>query len=255
MDDYILTEESETVSDKISTGIFQMDRQLNGGFLRKSLIYFDMDADYNFKVLLHHLVNTQKVLYTTTYTPPEQIIQDIEHNGLSAEDDMFISVYDEYFSVPPSEYRPEMDVEIIEFLEAELEKFRLREGRYAQCDDDWIVIVDTLSFFLNLEHAEKYHKLHLVNKIYNLIRELGTLCYVTVLEDAQHGTNRETEILVKDLCNVVLDANVIVDSSGDIVSVLTIPKLYGVNFSRQIPPLKVQIMGGQIMVDTSQQIA
>lgn len=148
-----------------------------------------------------------------------------------------------------------MFLTIIEFLEEELEMFRLKQGRYSQCGDDWIIIVDTLSFFLNLENVGKYAKLHLVDKLYNLTRELDTLCYFTLLENAQQGSNKEIEVLVKDLCNVVLDANVSTDTSGDIVSVLTIPKLHGVSFSNQIPPLKVQIVGGRIMVDTSKQIA
>lgn len=98
--------------DKITTGIFQLDRELGGGFLKKSIICFDMDCDYNFKVLLHHLVDNQKVLYFTTYMPPEQVIEDIEHIGLSADDDLFISVYDKYFRFSPSEYQPEMDLHV-----------------------------------------------------------------------------------------------------------------------------------------------
>ena len=120
-----------------------------------------------------------------------------------------------------------MDLEIIQYLEGELERFRLKQGEYANCSDDWIIVVDTLSFFLNLEHVEKYQKLHLVKHLNNVTRELNTLCYLIVLKNAQHGPNKEIEVMVKDLCNVVMDADLTHNENGEIISVLTISKMFG----------------------------
>jgi KaiC/GvpD/RAD55 family RecA-like ATPase len=227
MNIFLTSDIPQVSGEKISTGVSILDKQLNGGFLKKSFIDYDIGSNYNFKVLIYYLINTHKVLYITTCMSPEQIIRNVEHIGFNSDDDIFISVYDRYFNVKPSEYRSEMDIEIIQYIEGELEKFRLKIGEYANCGDDWIIVVDTLSFFLNLEYVDKYHKLHLVRYLNNLTRELNTLCYLIVLKDAQQGQNKETEVMVKDLCNVVMDANFTNNENGEIMSVLTISKMFG----------------------------
>ena len=227
MNIFLTSDIPQVSGEKISTGVSLLDKQLNGGFLKKSFINFDIGSDYNFKVLVNYLVNIHKVLYITTYMSSEQIIKNVEHVGLQADDDIFISVYDRYFDVKPCEYRPEMDIEIIQYIEDELEKFSLKKGEYTNCDDDWIIVVDTLSFFLNLEHADKYHKLHLVKYLNNVTQKLNTLCYLIVLKNAQQGPNKEVEVMVKDLCNVVMDANLTNNENGDIISVLKISKMFG----------------------------
>lgn len=231
MELFLCSDVPQISGNKVSSGVPILDQRLHGGFLEKSFIYFGIDSNYNFKYLTHYLVNAHKVLYITTNKSPENIIKDIERIGLSAEDDIFISVFDEYLNIKPSEYSPEMDLDIIQFLEDEIEMFRSKKGKFSDCDDDWIIVVDTVSFFLNLEHVEKHHKLHLMKQLNDVTQELNTLCYALVLKDAQQGPNKELEIVLKDMCNVIIDSKVTTNVNGEITSVINIPKIYGEEIS------------------------
>lgn len=230
-----------------ATGIYTLDRNLGGGLPAGSLIFFSADAHSMGEVFLYQFTQVRKTYYITTQRRPKYIVRDIESYHFDASQIKFIDAYTQYYLTPNGDMvdnvgNEYVDTQILEFIE-----FNLRIILDESVDKDINIIIDTFSFFIELNVNPGQIK-KLLNIIYEITKETDALTFLYTMKDTH---NKATENDLMNSCDVVFDVD-LEKGADKIASKLSIPKIRGKVGSADVVKFKI---GEGIMIDTSQDIA
>lgn len=231
----------------LSTGIYVLDRSMGGGLPAGSVVYISASTKSMSEVFLYQFTQSRKTYYFCTERRTKYVKQDIQNMNFDASDIVFVDVYQSYYLSPHGEMidtvgNEYVDAKIIEFTE-----YNLHTILSELSDEEVNIIVDTFSFFLNL-NINRGSIRRLLNIIYETTKETGGLTFLYGLKDGQ-DSNIENEIL--NTCDGIFDVDL--EKTGDkIVSKLSIPKIRGMTTSSEMIKFKI---GEGIQIDTSRDIA
>ncbi|MCS7122207.1 MAG: RAD55 family ATPase [Archaeoglobaceae archaeon] len=204
-----------TKKEYIPTGIFVLDRNLNGGIPSGSFVCVYANPLAMPEVFLYHFASVTKSYYINTSRPSKYIKLDMERNSIPTDNVTFVDIYTQYYFSESGqlifEHSKYKDKEVFDLVDDVLSKV-----------DDAVVIVDSLSFFLKL-NIESSFKEWLINRLYNFAKEKDTVVYSYVIKDFH------TEDVVKkilDVSDVVLD--ITIERSGErFINKFAVPKIRG----------------------------
>ncbi len=227
----------------VPTGILLLDRRLDGGLPRGSFVCVYGEPIAMPEVFLYQFATVTKTYYFTTHRAAKFVRKDMEKLSLNAENVTFIDIYSQYYLneygqfVVEDRYR---DKEIFDFVGDQLTKI-------LEDDGDYNIIVDSLSFFFNLD-VEWGLKEWLINKLYTISKERGIVTYGYLIKGL-HPSHIVKKVL--DISDVVFDIDA--ERVGErIVSKFALPKIRG---KRPITEYFRFYIEEGVQVDTSRDIA
>ena len=228
----------------VPTGIVLLDRRLNGGLPAGSFVCVHANPLAMPEAFLYQFATVMKTYYFTTSRPAKFVRMDMEKLRLDTRFVSFIDVYEQYYLNEYGQFIVEdryRDKEIFDYVGDWLSKIADEEkGEYN-------IIIDSLSFFLNLS-TEWGLKDWLINKLYTLAKESGTVVYCHLIKGLHppHVVSRVLEI-----SDVVFDIEV--ERAGErFVSKFAVPKLRG---KRPVSEYFRFYVEEGVQVDTSRDIA
>ncbi|MFN3383480.1 MAG: RAD55 family ATPase [Archaeoglobaceae archaeon] len=227
----------------IPTGISLLDKRLDGGLPAGSFVCLYADPIAMPEAFLYQFANATKSFYVTTNRPAKYVSRDMEMLHFNPKSIVFVDVFTQYYLneygqfVIEDRYR---DKEIFDFL---ADRFAELNGQVGE----FVIIVDSLSFFLNLD-VEWGLKEWLMNRLYSIAREKGNIVYVYLVKNI-HPINVVTRVL--DLSDVVI--NVEAERVGErIVTKFALPKIRG---KKPITEFFRFVVDEGVQIDTSRDIA
>ena len=231
------------VSNRLSTGLSILDRTLNGGIPKGSLVYFTAEPITQPEIFLFEFTTPRKTFYFTTDKSEENIKRHMAELDFSYEQIEFFDIRKEYYDniyVTSTEHG-EGERRLYEYIDSRLDYI------YATGESNYTIIFDHFSFFIDLNidiHALK----NLLHKLYEMNKERDSTCILFVLKGVH---DRRIETIFQNVCDVIFDVDV--EKKGDKLSIkLSIPKIRG------IPPVIDYIrfkVSDRVYIDTSRDIA
>lgn len=235
-----MVKKEKCVTTKKSTGIQVLDQRLGGGLPRGSVVLFTSDSRSMSEVFLYYFAAAQKAYYFATDRDPKYIKRNISDFGLTTDNITFIDIYGQYHNNGRGDEDDKRDEMILEYFSTETEKLRR--------DKDFICVIDTYSFFLELDIDYGRMK-KLLDQIYDMTKETNSVSYLHVIKGVHERKIVETH---SNTCDVIFDIES--ERIGENVNNrLLIPKIRGV-FPVPTQIIKYQIRDG-ILIDTSMYIA
>jgi KaiC/GvpD/RAD55 family RecA-like ATPase len=253
-EDKVVTEEPEGVPEaaekpempipnRLPTGLSILDRTLNGGIPKGSMVYFTAEPITQPEVFLFEFTTPRKTFYFTTDKSSINIERHMSELNYSYEQIEFFDVREEFYgnilntSTEPSE----AEHRLIEFIDSKIDYI------YTSGESDFTIIFDSFSFLIDL--GVDVHTLKsLLHKIYEMDKERDSTCYLFILKGVH---DRRIEIIFQNVCDVIFEIEV--EKKGDkMSSKLSLPKVRG------IPPILEYIrfkVSDRIYIDTSRDIA
>lgn len=228
---------------RLITGLEILDRTLNGGIPKGSLVYFGADAKSQPEIFLYEFTVPRKTYYFTTDRAPSHITRHMAELNFKWEHIEFIDVHDEYYNnIFVSATEPgEAERRLIEFIDSKLDYI------YSSGDASFTIILDSFSFLLDMGIDVHILK-RLLDKVYDLVIDQGSTCIMLTYK-RMHSERLEN--LFQSACDTIFDIDV--ELKGDKISnKLSIPKI------RSIAPLTEYIrfkVSDRIYIDTSRDIA
>lgn len=226
----------------IPTGIALLDKRLDGGLPAGSFVCLYADPIAMPEAFLYQFATTHKSFYITTNRPAKYVAQDMELLHFNSNGVIFIDVFTHYYLneygdfIIEDKYR---DKEIFDFIADKFVELNRESG-------DFIIVVDSLSFFLNF-NVEWGLKEWLLNRLYSIAREKRNLVYVYVVKNV-HPPSVVSRIF--DLSDVVI--NVEAERVGErIVMKFVLPKIRG---KRPITEFFRFVVDEGVQIDTSRDI-
>lgn len=226
----------------IPTGIALLDKRLDGGLPVGSFVCVYADPIAMPEAFLYQFANSTKSFYVTTNRPAKYVARDMELLRFNPRNVVFIDVFSQYYLneygqfVIEDRYR---DKEIFDFL---ADRFNSLNGE----SSEFVVIVDSLSFFLNL-NVEWGMKEWLLNRLYAIAKEKGNVVYAYLVKNL-HPPSVVNRVL--DLSDVVI--NVEAERVGErVVTKFAIPKIRG---KRPIAEFFRFVVDEGVQIDTSRDI-
>ncbi|MDF1557502.1 MAG: RAD55 family ATPase [ANME-2 cluster archaeon] len=244
--------ESDTVEphlapEIISSGIYVLDRSIGGGLPAGSMVYISATTKSMSEVFLYQFTQSRKTYYFTTERRPEYVKKDIMNMNFDVSEISFVDVYGSYYLSPQGDMidnvgNEYVDAKIIEFIEYNLSNILSEET-----NGPVNIIIDTFSFFLNL-NVNKGMIRRLLNILYETSKETSGLTFLYGMKDSI-DPRMENEIL--NTCDAIFDVDL--EKTGDkILSKLSIPKIRGMTPTTEMIKFKI---GEGIQIDTSKDIA
>uniref|UniRef100_A0A7C3UJY1 Recombinase RecA n=1 Tax=Geoglobus ahangari TaxID=113653 RepID=A0A7C3UJY1_9EURY len=228
-------------SGSVPTGIILIDRRLDGGLPKGSLVCVYANPIGMPEAFLYQFASVRKTYYFNTSRPAEYIIKDMRSMGYEA-DVEFIDIFNQYYL---NEYGqctlgdPYRNKEIFDFVYGQLDRLSQKE--------EYNVIFDSISFFLKL-NIDTSFKECLLNKIYLTAKQTGSLFYIYLLK---YTHPPDLVYTVLDLSDVIFDIDV--TKIGDRwVNVLSIPKIRG---KQPISETFRYYISEGVVIDTARDIA
>lgn len=223
------------------TGIALLDKRLDGGLPAGSFVCLYADPIAVPEAFLYQFATVSKSYYLNTNRPAKFIVRDMQAMKLDVKNVNFIDVFTQYYLnefgqfVVEDRYR---DKEIFDFVADTLNTI---------ANDDAIVIVDSISFFLNL-NVEWGLKDWLLNKLYARSKEAEAPVYVYLVKNL-HPISVVYKVL--DLSDVVIDVES--ERVGErIISKFALPKIRG---RKPINEYFRFVVEEGVQIDTSRDIA
>ncbi|MET1123775.1 MAG: RAD55 family ATPase [Archaeoglobaceae archaeon] len=231
------------VSAVVPTGIMLLDRNLDGGIPAGSFVCVYAHPLAMPEVFLYHFASVTKSYYFNTSRPAKFIVGEMRSYGIPYENVTFIDVYSQYYLneygqfVVEDRYR---DKEIFDFVDEKL-------GAIEDSGDDFVVIFDSLTFFMSL-NVEWGLKEWLLNKLYVLAKESRNAVYAYLMKDV-HPESVVRRVL--DISDVVVD--ITIERTGErLISKFAVPKIRG---RRPILDYFRFYIDEGVQIDTSRDIA
>ncbi|HMK48247.1 MAG TPA: ATPase domain-containing protein [Methanocella sp.] len=237
-------EKQEPISaNRLPTGMDILDRTLNGGIPKGSLVYFGADPKSQPEIFLFEFTTPRKTYYFSTNRDPAHIMKHMSELNFSMDNLEFVDIHDEYYNniYISSQDAAEADRRVIEFIDSQLDDI------YANTNQSFTIIFDNFSFLIDLGIDITILK-RLLDKIYDMVSDRDSTCILLILK----GVHTERiENLFESYCDTIF--NIDSDLKGDKISnKLSIPKIRG------MPPvneyIRFKIMD-RINIDTSRDIA
>ncbi|WP_202320496.1 RAD55 family ATPase [Archaeoglobus neptunius] len=228
----------------VPTGIVLLDRRLDGGLPAGSFVCVYADPVSMPETFLYQFATVMRSYYFTTNRPAKFVKRDVEKLHLDTEQIIFVDIYSQYYLneygqfIVEDKYR---DKEIFDFVDEQLSKI------VEENSSEYNIIVDSLSFFLNLS-VDWGLKDWFLNKLYTISKEKGVVVYGYLLKNV-HPASVVNKVL--DLSDVVFDIES--ERVGErIVNKFAVPKLRGKQPLTEY--FRFYVEEG-IQVDTSRDIA
>ncbi|MFZ3382709.1 MAG: ATPase domain-containing protein [Candidatus Methanoperedens sp.] len=224
----------------LPTGLPALDKELDGGLPPGSLVYLMADSMTMGEIFLYQFTQQRPSYYINTERKPEYILNNLKQFGFDVSGIKFIDIHEKYYeNVSKLLDRGELrDYRVLDFFIKELE---IIEGKEIN------LIVDTISFFQNLE-VKRSKIRELIDKLYGTVKRTEGLGFLYGIKD-ENRSIIENEVI--NICDVVFDISLIKKADKTITE-LTIPKARDRHIHGNV--LKFKIEGGIIM-DTSKEIA
>lgn len=241
------TSEPVLAPDILSCGIYVLDRSIGGGIPAGSMVYVSAATRSMAEVFLYQFTQARKTYYFCTERRPAYIKQDIMNMKFDVSEVEFVDVYGSYFLSPQGEMVDNVgnefvDAKIVEFMEYNLESILSDDSR-----GPVTIVVDTFSFFLNLNVNHGMIR-RLLNVIYETTKQTGGLTFLYGLKDS---IDKRVENEIFNTSDAIFDIEM-ENNADKIVNKLSIPKLRGMTPTAEIIKFKI---GEGIQIDTSRDIA
>ena len=238
------TETPDTLTpNRLPTGLSILDRTLNGGIPKGSLVYFTAEPITQPEVFLFEFTVPRKTFYFTTDKSFINIERHMSELNISYEQIEFFDVREEFYgNILNTATEPgEAERRLIEFIDSKIDYI------YTSGESDFTIIFDNFSFLIDL--GIDVHTLKsLLHKIYEMDKERDSTCFLFILKGVH---DRRIEVIFQNVCDVIFEIEV--ERKGDkMSSKLSIPKVRGV------PPILDYIrfkVSDRIYIDTSRDIA
>ncbi|MEM2727326.1 MAG: RAD55 family ATPase [Archaeoglobaceae archaeon] len=225
----------------VPTGIALLDKRLDGGLPAGSFVCLYADPIAMPEAFLYQFATVNKSIYLTTNRPARFILRDMQLMRLEAKNVKFVDVFSQYYLNEYGQFIVEdryRNKEIFDFVSESL-----NHGN----DKETTIIVDSISFFLNLD-VEWGLKDWLLNKLYAKSKDSESNVYVYLIKNL-HPPSVVYKVL--DLSDVVI--NVESERIGErIVSKFALPKIRGRRPINEYFRFNVE---EGVQVDTSRDIA
>jgi len=236
-----MMEQKLLLRNAVPTGIALLDKRLDGGLPAGSFVCVYADPIAMPEAFLYQFACVSKSYYFNTNRPAKFILRDMQSLRLETKNVNFVDVFTQYYLnefgqfVVEDRYR---DKEIFDFVADMLNQIGNEKAS---------IIVDSISFFLNLE-VEWGLKDWLLNKLYARSKETESPVYVYLTKNV-HPISVVYRVL--DLSDVVI--NVESERIGErIVSKFALPKIRG---RRPINEYFRFLVDEGVQIDTSRDIA
>ncbi|MBW6519241.1 MAG: recombinase RecA [ANME-2 cluster archaeon] len=241
------TSEPLLAPDILSCGIYVLDRSIGGGIPAGSMVYISAATKSMAEVFLYQFTQARKTFYFCTERRPSFIKQDIVNMKFDVSEVEFVDVYGSYFLSPQGEMVDNVgnefvDAKIVEYMEYNLESILSDDSR-----GPVTIVVDTFSFFLNLNVNHGMIR-RLLNVIYETTKKTGGLTFLYGLKES---IDKRLENEIFNTSDAIFDIEM-ENSADKIVNKLSIPKLRGMTPTAEIIKFKI---GEGIQIDTSRDIA
>jgi KaiC/GvpD/RAD55 family RecA-like ATPase len=230
-------------SNRLPTGLSILDRTLNGGIPKGSLVYFSAEPLIQPEIFLFEFTTPRKTFYFTTDKSADNIQRHMAELNFSHDQIEFIDIRQEYYDniyVTSTEHG-EGERRLYELIDAKLDYI------YSTGESNYTIIFDHFSFLIDMNidvHALK----NLLHKIYEMNKERDSTCILLVLKGIH---DRRLETIFQNVCDVIFDVEV--ENKGDkLASKLSIPKIRGMTPVIDYIRFKV---ADRVYIDTSRDIA
>ncbi len=231
----------------LSTGISVLDRNLGGGLPIGSVTYFTADPRSMSEVFLYQFTQSRRTFYFTTGRRSKHVLGNIAGMGFDTSSINFIDVYNEYYFTASGERSQNLGNEIMDSKIVEYMEFNLRNIATEYADEEITLIIDSFSFFLNLNVNSGLIR-QLTNTIYEISKDVKCLVFLYAHKGSiAERTNNELSALV----DVIFDSSM-ENASDKLVSKLAIPKIRDKVPASEVIKFKI---GDGVQIDTSRDIA
>ena len=228
---------------RLPTGLSILDRTLNGGIPKGSLVYFSAEPVTQPEIFMFEFCTPRKTYYFTTDKSADNIRRHMAELNFSHDNVEFIDIRQEYYDniyVTSTEHG-EGERRLYELIDSKLDYI------YATGESNYTIIFDHFSFLIDMNidlHALK----NMLHKIYEMNKERESTCILFVLKGVH---DRRLETLFQNVCDVIFDIEV--EKKGDKMAYkLSIPKIRGMTPVIEYIRFKV---ADRIYIDTSRDIA
>jgi KaiC/GvpD/RAD55 family RecA-like ATPase len=230
----------------LPSGIFVLDKSIGGGLPAGSVIYLSAATKSMSETFLYQFTQSRKTYYFCTERRTGYVKRDIMNLHFDVSDIVFVDIYGSYYLSPQGEMidntgNEYVDAKIVEFMEYNIKKILSEE-----IQNEINIIVDTFSFFLNL-NINRGMVRRLLNILYETTKETGGLTYLYCLKDS-HEHVIENEVI--NICDAIFDVD-LEKTADKIISKLSIPKIRGMTPTTEMIKFKI---GDGIQIDTSKDI-
>jgi KaiC/GvpD/RAD55 family RecA-like ATPase len=230
-------------SNRLKTGLDILDRTLNGGIPKGSMVYFSAEPVTQPEIFLFEFTLPRKTFYFTTDKSADNVRLHMSELNFSTEQIEFVDIRKEYYDdiyVTSSEHG-EGERRLYELIDSRLDYI------YSTGESDYTIIFDNFSFLVDMNidvHALK----NLLHKIYEMNKERESTCILFVLKGVH---DRRLETIFQNFCDVIFDVEV--EKKGDKMGFkLSIPKIRGTSPVTDYIRFKV---ADRVYIDTSRDIA
>jgi len=230
-------------SNKLSTGLSILDRTLNGGIPKGSLIYFAAEPISQPEVFIFEFTTPRKTFYFTTDKSSANIARHMSELNFSYEQIEFFDVHDEFYNniIISATEAGEAERRLIEFIDQKLDYI------YTCGESNFTIVFDNFSFLIDL-NIDIHTLKSLLHKVYEMDKERESTCILFILKGVH---DRRVETIYQNVCDVIFDVDV--EKKGDKMSFkLSIPKIRSVTPVIEYIRFKVS---DRIYIDTSRDIA
>ncbi len=230
-------------ANRLPTGLSILDRTLNGGIPKGSLVYFSAEPVTQPEIFLFEFTLPRKTFYFTTDKSEENIKRHMAELNISSDNIEFFDIRKEYYDniyVTSTEHG-EGERRLYELIDSKLDYI------YSSGESNYTIIFDHFSFLLDMNidvHALK----NLLHKVYEMDKERESTCILFLLKGVH---DRRTETIFQNVCDVIFDVDV--EKKGDKMACkLSIPKIRGM--APIIDYIRFKV-ADRVYIDTSRDIA
>jgi KaiC/GvpD/RAD55 family RecA-like ATPase len=230
-------------SNRLSTGLSILDRTLNGGIPKGSLVYFSAEPVTQPEIFLFEFTTPRKTFYFTTDKSEDNIKRHMAELNFNYDQIEFFDIRQEYYDdiyVTSTEHG-EGERRLYELIDSKLDYI------YSTGESNYTIIFDHFSFLIDMNidvHALK----NLLHKIYEMDKERESTCILFVLKGVH---DRRLETIFQNVCDVIFDVDV--ERKGDKMACkLSIPRIRGMAPIVDYIRFKVS---DRVYIDTSRDIA